>query len=178
MKRFFVAVELPRKTQESLKRITYKLSSHMPLIKWEMVTKYHIMLKLFKTTPVAGRFIDSALREKLAKYPAFPVSFTQLSVLVGKTTCVIAEVERDEMLMRLYHKVSNCLIEQGMKRDKHAYYPHVTMGKTKEKTMNEVPQRLMSRWDLPEFTATAVSLFESRGLNATRYIRLASYPLV
>lgn len=140
--------------------------------------KHHITLKFLGTTETSSGEILTVLRQKLIDQIAFFVTFAKACVLINtSSTLLVLDVEKNEELLRTYHKLNNELTTLGFPRDKRVFQPHVTLARCK-KTLVNVPNLGKIPMHVP-IPVSKITLFESKVTrNGSVYTTLGEIQLV
>ena len=128
-KRLFIGLDLPAQTRKDLVRLTHKLALNYRDFPWGKPEKYHVTLKFLGETGVDPQAIHEVIAAKVSDMTAFSVGWADIGLFVRLGTTVFIETEKNESLLRLYHKINNGLETLGFVRDSRVYHPHVTLGK-------------------------------------------------
>lgn len=175
--RCFVAVPLPAFARQQL----VDLQEPIRGLRWQKLEQLHLTLKFLGD--VSGDKIQS-LQTELSKIqlPAFSLSLQGLGYFPkGKNPRVLwAGIAQNESLNRLRGEVEQICISQGFEAEKRSFKPHITLGRVKNASQNEV-----MRWinQHKEFEITGVSvdefvLYESKlHPQGAEHIRLETYRL-
>jgi len=157
-KRLFIAIDLPIKVKRKTSRLIKKLSVAHPDIKWEVKDKLHLTLKFLGTTEVLPEKIMITLHKKLVDQKPFTMEFLELGTFVGKSTAVFLEIRKNEELLRTYFKVENAMRDLKFAKERHKFYPHLTLGRSKLPISDMVPLK----HNLPAVTVSSVVLYQSQ----------------
>lgn len=131
--RLFIAIDLSPRVKKQLDAFIKKLAPTLTGVKWEREEKLHLTLKYLGGTVIAPAVITTTIERKLkeSKVAEFVLSFGELGAFVGNHNTLFLEVEQSEPLLRLYHMINNCLEPLGFRREKLAFSPHVTLGRSR-----------------------------------------------
>lgn len=137
--RLFVAIDLPRSVKRALGLIQQKLAETIEGVKWESEEKLHITLKFLGNTSTHPQVITDIITKKLTQAQSFIAQFGEVGILLNKTNLIFMEIQKNEELLRVYHMINNVLEESGFVRERHVFYPHITLGRIKNNQLSELP---------------------------------------
>lgn len=138
MIRSFVAINLPTDVKEALQRVAEEQRARMPerSVRWSRVSGIHLTLKFL------GDVAESdlpAIKDALARCCVDHVPF---SFSVGGMGCFpnvkrprvlwVGVTEEDGRLTALQRDVERHLEGLGFAREKRAFHPHLTLGRTRQ----------------------------------------------
>lgn len=174
--RLFVAIDLSPRVKKQLAVLIEKLASTHTGVKWEKSDKLHLTLKFLGSTPIAPTLIAETIQAKLeGQLPQFVITYGSLGMFVEKKSIIFLEVEKNEQLLRLFHMINNCLESLGCKREKNAFHPHVTLGRSRTGQLLDMP---VQRPTVEPMVVDTISIFESgSGRVTTDYTRRAEFRL-
>jgi 2'-5' RNA ligase len=175
-RRLFVGISLSGRLKKQITTEIKPLVLAYPDILWESFQKYHITVRFIGLTIIEPIKIIEVMQHKLAAQNAFDLQPGSLATVVNGRTFVSIEIIRTEELLRVYHKVNNCLEDLGFVREKHTFYPHVTIGKVTRSGIFTLPKHEMKLTSMP---VTQIDLFQSNQVDGGRhYLLLDSCPLI
>lgn len=175
--RLFAALPLPEDICEILKSMQKGLDG----AKWRHKENLHLTLKFYGDVQDAtARDLDAALAN---------ISLSRLSLRLSNVGqfggyephTLWTGVSESQDLIRLSNKCSNAGSKLGIKKDKHAYTPHVTLAYLKGIQPIPVADYLErhAMFETPEFTIDRFALYSSQpGKYQSLYQEEASYPLI
>ena len=155
-KRLFIGIELPIELKQELGRLVGQLTEKYPEVKAESEEKLHLTLKFLGNTQKLPEIILSHLTRKLIGQPRFALQIKEIGFLISKSVSLIVEVQKQEELLRTYHKINNEMETLGFPRDKREFHPHVTIARCKE-TFAFVPNNKVYK----PFLVSQITLFQS-----------------
>lgn len=134
--RLFVAIELPRKVQESLASIQRIADQHLSNARWIKAKNLHLTLQFLGNCP--GEWVvDIGQQLKLAvqdKYP-FAFKFESLGGFPSNKSPRIFWIgvgDGKEKIADLQHFVESALSPLGFKEEKREFHSHVTLARLKK----------------------------------------------
>lgn len=177
-RRLFVGIDLPLGTKKRVAKRMRQLAQQMVDVRWERSEKLHLTLKFIGSTSVLPEIITQQLQTKLKETPIFTIEFGSWGILVGKRTTVMIDIVPEEELLKVYHKVQNCLADLGFPKDKRPFHPHITIGRVKNEHVKLPNFTTMSRLPTMTIPVREIVLWESQlKQTGSEYMSLARIPL-
>lgn len=145
--RLFVAIDLPEKINEKLADIGAQ--SGLSGIRWYPAEQLHLTLKFIGDQPV-GRLDE--FKQQLTDLPvdSFTMDVEGLGYFPPNRhpRVIWAGLRENDLLQNLQQNVENVLEEIGVKPERRAYTPHITLGKNKSVNKTRVEEFIGNHSDL------------------------------
>ena len=184
--RLFVALEIPEGVRQNLAAIRKNFSSIGPGLRWVPPENLHLTLKFIGSVPNDKlETIIDALRHVRAD-KSINLKFSGMG---GSAAGVYwASIEPDPALEKLAVDMDHCLAPIGIAEEKHAFHPHVTIARFKDREIlkkldhlpdeNGVSGHHRNKYNFGSVTPTEFHLLESKTLpTGPIYSKLQSFPL-
>lgn len=156
MKRYFVAIELPDKLKESARA----LQESFPFqFKWSSCSTMHLTLTFIgDLIPREVEVGQEALSH--INQPSFVLNTGRIGYFARKGVASVLwlGLATSPELLELKRAVDYQLDSQGIDHDRKRFFPHITLGRSKENRAHQVEQALESislpeqQWCVEEFT--------------------------
>ncbi|WP_158972120.1 RNA 2',3'-cyclic phosphodiesterase [Chachezhania sediminis] len=179
--RAFLAIEPPVEVLDALERI----QSDLPVGRAVPVENLHLTLAFLDDQP-EDRLEDLHYALEGLRLPSADVSFDGLGTFGGdRPRILFAAVRPAPSLLDLHRLIAAEVRRAGIVLPRETFRPHVTLARLRRDLSQEALVRLQDflaselQTDIPPFTATSLTLFESDlHPGGARYDALSSYPLV
>lgn len=166
--RLFIAIKLPSKIIDGLKKIQDELKNGNNMVAWVKPENIHLTIKFLgdisedKVDLIAG-----LLKAAIAENRSFDISVKGLGVFptMDNPRVVWVGVEDDKNLSRIYDELENGLSAIGFKKEERPFKPHLTIGRIKFlKDKKGFKQRLekAASINLGKFEAANICIFQSK----------------
>lgn len=129
MHRLFVAVDLPEQVKESISAVC----TGLPGAKWVDVNQLHLTLRFIGEVE-NGQF--NAIRESLSgiEESCFRLTLQGVGCFPSRKAPRVlwVGIDRNETLIRLAHKIEQCLVANGLEPEQRSFSPHITIARLKD----------------------------------------------
>lgn len=179
--RLFAALPLPEDICDMLKGMQKGLDG----AKWRHKENLHITLCFYGDLSAnTAQDLDAELAN--IDSPPLTLRLSTVGQFGGNEPHTLwAGIASDKNLIGLAKKCRSPMQELGIKKDKHAYIPHVTLAYLNHLPPQSAPQLVAeylqrhAMFETPEFTIDRFALYSSSpGKHQSRYTEEASYPLL
>ena len=162
MPRLFAGLELPAEIADQLSR----LRTPMPGARWIEPSDYHVTLRFFGDV---ARPVEREIAAGLAaiEHTVFEMRLSEPGAFGGNDPhAVFAGIDGGEPLLALHRAVERVARDAGLKPEKHAFRPHVTLARLRHSRPDAVARFLQHHGGLasPPFLVTRLVLFSARAL--------------
>lgn len=159
--RMFIAISLPGETKERLHRLMKPLDG----VRWQNPEQLHITLKFLGDT-ASGQVKELVKNLNMVEQAPFPFAIKGLGYFPeGEQPRVIwTGIEDDSAFVKLHRSVENACKKTGFSREKRPYRPHITLGKVKGASKDEITSFITRNKDvyIGDIPAEEFILYESR----------------
>jgi 2'-5' RNA ligase len=176
MHRLFVAIRPP----EPIRDLLIDAMDESPDFRWQDDEQLHVTLRFIGEVdrPVADDLADALGRIRAERFLLRIANVGRFEQRSGGA--LWAGVEPREPLAALAAKVERVCQQVGLKPERRAFHPHITLARWKGRRTSETQDFLERRRGLssPPFDITEFTLFESRlSRHGAHYEEVASYAL-
>jgi 2'-5' RNA ligase len=176
MHRLFVAIRPP----EPIRDLLIDAMDESPDFRWQDDEQLHVTLRFIGEVdrPVADDLADALGRIRAERFLLRIANVGRFEQRSGGA--LWAGVEPGEPLAALAAKVERVCQQVGLKPERRAFHPHITLARWKGRRTSETQDFLERRRGLssPPFDITEFTLFESRlSRHGAHYEEVASYAL-
>ncbi|HTW61408.1 MAG TPA: RNA 2',3'-cyclic phosphodiesterase [Terracidiphilus sp.] len=159
--RLFLAIPLAESVAAELARLTSRLRSAAPDLRWSAPDSWHITLQfLGETTPAQYECLIPRLAG--LRSPPFLVRLAQPG-LFDRAAILHLGVEPTPQLLELQQRIVAETTPCGFEPESRPYHPHITLARSKSRSRNlhSLAARLPGQGSLTAFTAREFLLYES-----------------
>lgn len=134
--RTFIAADFPQEILKKIGKITayFKTQSPPKAIKWVDTDHLHLTIKFIGDLPEENLpSAEALLRETLKAYAPFSVSVGGLGVFPSpkRPRVIWLGVQGPAQLMDIHYSLNRACTEVGVKPEKRAFHPHLTLGRVR-----------------------------------------------
>lgn len=165
-KRFFIAIDLPKKQKATLGGIITFLEKEYPSLRYEKMEKLHLTLKFLGWTNIPPDKISQALHQTVLRLTPFSLKFIALDFFFSSNFILFADLEKNKLLFNLVSKIEKELKKLGFPKEKRPFKSHISLARGKNKPRSywkELSNKIMQKQiQLPEnFLVSEIVLMES-----------------
>jgi 2'-5' RNA ligase len=177
MHRLFVAIRPP----EPIRNLLIDAMDDGADFRWQSEDQLHLTLRFIGEVdrPVAQDLADALVHIRV---PAFDLRISGIGRFEQRSAGALwASVEPRDPVAALAAKVERVCQQTGLKAERRAFHPHITLARWKGRRSHEVARFLDRSRGLssPAFRTSEFVLFESRlSRHGAHYEEIATYPLV
>ncbi|GMT42737.1 MAG: RNA 2',3'-cyclic phosphodiesterase [bacterium] len=184
--RSFVAVKLDEELRGSMQRVTERLKSAGPYVRWVKPENLHITLKFLGNVETARMGdVEESLQKCVRDCSSFELQFKGIDVIPNPRypRVVYAGIEEGvEPLKKLTHCVEDGMSALGFVREERDFLPHLTIGRVKSfkaKSMLVMKIREFHKKEIGRLLVYSIFLMKSElHRDGAIYTELAEMPLV
>lgn len=159
--RLFIAIPMPEKVGEELNRLQKPIEG----VRWEQKNKYHLTLKFLGDTE-SHRLED--LKTTLDKINVSAFSMTMQGAgyfpKSGSPRVLWAGINKNRSLQELQQTIEDLCTDLGFEPEQRSFQPHVTIGRVKNASKNEVTSFVDQHEDfrVEDIPVNKIVLYESK----------------
>lgn len=132
--RAFIAIEIPKSVQESLRSLSDGLQTKLgpKSIRWAPVENMHLTLKFFKKISMEDvEFVSKILQEVAKEFAPFELGLGSLGIFPNpqRPRVIWLGAEDHPRLIALRQELNEAMVGAGYPAERRPFSPHLTLGR-------------------------------------------------